>query len=258
MLTPENIALQLYTVRYETATDFAGTLRRVADIGYPAVELAGYGGLPVKEVRAALDECGLRAVSAHIPVASFEARLDEALAEAVALGCNYVVVPFLPPDRRDQKHAAEIAALLNMSGAAAKQAGLVLAYHNHDFEYRPLAGGVGGETLFDYLIANTDPDLVAFELDVFWTRVAGVDPVTELQRLSGRVPLLHLKDYTGKTTAESAAPVGAGTLPWSEIVNAANAAGVVWGIVEQDYPKDPLGDVATSLANARQLLSARA
>ena len=255
MLTPQTIALQLYTVRNETARDFAGTLRKVADIGYTAVELAGHGGLTASEARTVLDECGLRAVSAHIPVASFESRLEEALAEAVTLGCNYVVVPYLPAERRGADQIAGLAALLNRAGGAAKQAGLVLAYHNHDFEYQPLSGTTG-ETLLDYLIANTDPELVAFELDVFWSKVAGVDPIVELSRLSGRVPLLHLKDYTGQTSAESAAPVGAGDLPWPEIVIAANAAGVAWGIVEQDYPTDAYADITTSLANAERLLAA--
>ncbi len=256
MLSPEKIALQLYTVRTESAKDFAGTLRRVAEIGYPAVELAGYGDLAVAEVRSILDDCGLKAPSAHIPLANIESRLDESLTDAVTLGCNYAVVPFLPPDRRDHDHVQAVAALLNLAGGAAREAGLVLAYHNHDFEYQALVGGRDGETVFDYLIANTDPDLVAFELDVFWTRVAGVDPVTELSRLRRRVPLLHLKDYTGQTSAESAAPVGTGSLIWPLIINAANEAGVEWGIVEQDYPKDPLGDIATGLANARRLLGA--
>ncbi|MDQ3694017.1 MAG: sugar phosphate isomerase/epimerase [Chloroflexota bacterium] len=255
MLTPESIALQMYTLRTETAKDFLGTVRRVAEIGYPAVEFAGYGDLPVADLRAALDEYGLKAVSAHIPVTAFEQRRDEALAEAVTLGCNYVVVPYLPAERRGGEHLPGLVALLNDVGAAAKGAGLVLCYHNHAFEYEPLAGGHAGETFFDVLIANTDPDLVAFELDLFWSKVAGVDPVTELSRLSGRVPLVHLKDFTGETTAESAAPVGTGSLPWPRLIDAANAAGTVWGIVEQDFPKDPFADVATSLANARKLLA---
>jgi sugar phosphate isomerase/epimerase len=255
MLTPDAIALQLYTVRSETAKDFAGTLRRVAEVGYTAVEPAGYGGLSVTEARAALDASGLRAPSAHLPLAGFEHRLEETLEDAAVLGCNYVVVPFLPPERRGKEDAASIVAVLNRAGTAARQAGLVLAYHNHAFEYEPLSGD-SGETLFDFLLENTDPELVAFELDVFWTKVAGVDPVTELSRLWGRVPLLHLKDYTGGTSAESAAPVGTGSLPWPEIIVAANAAGVVWGIIEQDFPKDPLADIATGLEHAKRLLSA--
>lgn len=256
MLSPERIALQLYTLRTETAKDFAGTLRRVAEIGYPAVELAGFGGLAAAEVRTILDDCGLTAPSSHVPLVMFESRLEDAIADAVTLGSNYIVMPFLPPDQRDHDHVQAVAALLNLAGGAAKQAGLVLAYHNHAFEYEPLAGGRDGETMFDYLLSNTDPALVAFELDAFWTRVAGIDPVTELQRLSGRVPLLHFKDYTGETTAESAAPVGEGSLNWPLIINAANEAGVEWGIVEQDYPKDPMADAATGFANARRLLGA--
>ena len=255
MLTPHRIALQLYTVRDETARDFVGTLKRVADIGYQAVELAGYGSLSVAELTSALADHGLQAVSAHVPLATLESTPEQAIADLQQLGCAYAVLPFLPVGSRGAQPVRDVVAVLNRVGAMTRQAGIVLAYHNHAFEYEPLTEGAGGQTILDFLIENTDPALVAFELDVFWSRVAGADPVAELRRLTGRVPLLHLKDYTGETTAQSAAPVGEGQLDWAEIIAAANDAGTEWGIVEQDFPADPLRDAATGLTNAKRLLA---
>ena len=104
--TPETIALQLYTLRQETAGDFLGTLRRVAEIGYRAVEFAGYGGIPVPDLRVALDGLGLRSMGAHVPLAAFEERLPDALAELNRLGCQYAVLPSVPEDHRSSTDAA--------------------------------------------------------------------------------------------------------------------------------------------------------
>ena len=253
-MNPQQVALQLYTVRAETARDFLGTLGRVAEIGYRAVELAGFGGLPVAELRAALDRLGLRAMGAHVPLADFEARLPTVLAELSELGCGYAVVPWLPEERRDPARAHELAATLNRLGAACRDAGLGFAYHNHAFEFEPPAGDGNRRTLFELLATETDPALVAFELDAYWAAYAGHDPVELLRRHAGRVPLLHLKDMT-PAPDKADAPVGEGTLPWPQILAAASEAGVEWGIVEQDHPRDPLGDSGRALRNLERLVS---
>ena len=252
-MTPEAIALQLYTLRSETAKDFLGTLARVAEIGYRAVEFAGYGNVPVADLRAALAHHGLRAPSAHVPLAHLEGRLPDALAELQQLGCAYAVVPFVPEDRRaDLAGARQLAASLNRIGAACKDAGLVFAYHNHAFEFAPLPGADGQHTLFDILVEETDPSLVAFEPDLYWIAYAGLDPLPLLHRHAGRFPLVHLKDMApGPDHAD--APVGDGTLPWPDLLPAARTAGAHWFIVEQDHPRDPLADVRTSLGNLERL-----
>ncbi len=249
----ERIALQLYTLRGPMADDFLGTLRQVAGIGYRAVELAGFGGLPVAELRATLDDLGVRAMGAHVPLAAFEERLDESIADVRQLGCDYAVIPMLPEERRRSVgQVVEIAAAFNRYGAACREAGLSFAYHNHAFEFAPLPDD--GRTLYDLLLAETDPALVAFELDAFWAVHAGVDPLTLLPGLLGRVPLLHVKDLAPEGTpvtpggkAPVDAPPGDGTLPWSDLLPAAAVAGTRWYIVEQDFPKDPLADVERGL-----------
>ncbi len=245
-ITQESIALQLYTLRDLTAQDFLGTLHRVADMGYRAVEFAGYGGVPIPDLRAALDEYGLRAMGAHVPLAHFESRLSAALSELTLLGCQYAVVPWLPPERRVPDQAPDLASSFNRFAAAAQAEGLAFAYHNHDFEFAAVPGDAAGHTFFDVLVAQTDPALVGFELDLYWAAFAGVDPLALLHRLSRRAPLLHMKDM-GPAPGRADLPVGNGTLPWSELLPAGAAAGARWYIVEQDHPTDLLADVERSL-----------
>jgi sugar phosphate isomerase/epimerase len=167
IVRPENpIAVQLYTVREAARDDFPGTLRRLAEGGARAVEFAGYGGMPIPELRALLDELGMRVAGSHVPLTAWEGRPEATLADIIALGGEYAVVPFVPEERRGGvTFARSLAADLNRWAAEAKQAGLGFAYHHHDFEFAPLADGEGG-TLFDILVQETDPDLVGIEVDV--------------------------------------------------------------------------------------------
>ena len=217
----DQIALQMYTVRDRTAQDFAGTLRQVAEMGYRAVELAGYGGLSATELRSTLDDCGLRAIAAHTPYTAFVERAEEVCAELKGLGCDFAVVPSLPQEfRTDEALLREAAANFNRWGAIARDAGLRFAYHNHAFEFAPLANG----TPYDILLGETDPELVKMELDLFWAQYGGVDAVELTRKLGARAPLLHVKDMAaGEERADT--PVGTGILPWSDLLAAAPPAG---------------------------------
>lgn len=229
------IALQLYTVRDETAKDFAGTLRRVAAAGYTAVEFAGYGDLSTKQMQELLAETGLQALSSHVSRDRLENHFEQEIAYAQAIGCPYIVMPWLAPDQRIGKTWPILAETLNSMGKAAKEHGLTLGYHNHDFEFAPVSDN--DKTLvLDYLLEHTDPAHVAFELDTYWAAYAGVDPVNYLQRHAGRIPLVHLKDMTPERTFTE---VGAGTLPITAIIEAARASGAQGYIVENDQPSIP-------------------
>ncbi|MCC7024719.1 MAG: sugar phosphate isomerase/epimerase [Thermomicrobiales bacterium] len=249
LVLPENpIGIQLYTVREAARDDFAGTLRRLAQGGFRAVEFAGYGGMAIRELRALLRELDLRVAGSHIPLADFEERLAVRLAEVVELGGEYAVVPWVPEVWRGSLDAArQLAANLNTWAVAARDAGLGFAYHHHAFEFDPLPGG-NGATLFDIITAETDPHLVGIELDVYWAAHAGVDPAHLLQELQGRVPLLHLKDL-GAGADRPDLPAGEGILRWEEILTAAMATGTRWWIVEQDNPAEPIADAIRALRN---------
>jgi sugar phosphate isomerase/epimerase len=239
----DQIALQMYTLRSHTAQDMAGTLRQVAAMGYPAVELAGYGGLSVAELGTILGETGLRAMGAHVGYAQFEARAAEVIAELRALGCEYAVIPSLPSDyREDADQARRAVEQFNRWATLCRDAGLRFAYHNHHFEFAPLGDG----TLYDIIVDGTDPATVDLEVDAFWAHYAGVSPVAVIERLGRRASVIHLKDMApGEHRAD--APVGAGILNWDDILAAGRSVGARWYIVEQDHPQNPLADVETSL-----------
>ena len=245
----DQISLQLYTVRGETARDMPDTLRKVAEIGYPAVEFAGYGGLTPQEVKTILDDLGLRASGAHVPLDSWETNPEAVIADMHTLDCVHAIVPMVPREQRgEEATVARLAENLNRWGEMCRQDGVILSYHNHDFEFAPLAE----TTMWEVLVRETDPELVHLELDLYWIKYAGTDPEAVLRDVGDRVSLLHLKDMAPDDTL-SDLPVGEGTMPWTILLEAAEAAGVEWYIAEQDNPRDAMQDVTISLQHMRNL-----
>ena len=247
------IGLELYSVRSLANEDMIGTLRKVAEIGYPTVEFAGYGGIRAPQLRAALDDLGLRATAAHISLDNFRTRFDEVLVELQILGIKDALVPWVSPADREVFFAdiPKLADTFNAWGARCRDAGIRFGYHNHDFEFAPAADGNG--TILDAILAATDPSLVHLELDAYWAAYAGVDPVDFLGRYHGRVPILHVKDMAaGDDRAITA--VGEGILPWTEILPAAEDAGTEWYVIEYDNPQDPIADVRTSYNNLKSIV----
>ncbi|MHB0857632.1 MAG: sugar phosphate isomerase/epimerase family protein [Anaerolineae bacterium] len=243
------VALQLYTVRDETAKDFSGTVRKVAEVGYVGIELAGTGGLSAEEMRALLDETGLKLAGNHLSVAALETGLDEVITYNKTIGARYVGISALPGDMRNPQGYEQAAALMNRVGADLQQAGLALYYHNHNFEFESVDGVRG----IDVLMGQTDPDIVHFELDVYWAAFAGADPAAFIRGHAGRFPLIHLKDMAGAAANRTFMEIGEGTLDFEPIFEAAEAQGAVWYIVEQDTCQRPsLESAALSLQNLRK------
>lgn len=245
------IALQLYTLRSAAANDLLGTLRRAAAIGYRAVEFAGLAGLSAEDVRPILDQEHMRAVGAHVPYEDVAADPERAISTCRTLGCEWLVIPSVPAAMRsDRATLATLCRRLDDVGAACHEVGLRFAYHNHDFEF----AAMDGTTMWQTLMADTSPELVDLELDIYWAAYAGADPVSLLRTSDGRVPLIHAKDMARRERRDT--PIGEGRLSWSELLVAAQGAGVAWFIVEQDEPIDPFADVERSLVNLRALLGA--
>jgi len=245
----DQIGLQLYTVRAMTGADMIGTLRQLAQIGYRAVEFAGFGNSTAQEIKPVLDELGMTTIAAHISIGDWENALAQVFADLHTLGAQYAVVPWLAPELRTPAYLGSLLDKLHRWGAASRAEGLTLAYHNHDFEF---AAGADG-TFFDSLLARTDPDLVKLELDVYWVQYAGYDPVEILRANPGRVPLLHVKDMAAD--GKDMAVAGDGILPWDHILRAAEDGGTEWFIVEHDRPADALSDVARALRYLESRLS---
>lgn len=236
----ERIGLQLYTVRSLMEDDVAATLATVAEAGYDEVEFAGYFGHSPEEIRAMLDEVGLAAPAAHVPLETLRADLPGVLAAAGAVGHRYVVCPWLSEDDRqtlDQYRAH--AAFFNEVGAACADAGVQLAYHNHEFEFEPIDGTIP----YDVLLEETDPDLVQMELDLFWITEAGRDPLEYFDRWPGRFPLCHVKDRMQDGTMVD---VGQGAIDFAALFAHRDHAGLRHFIVEHDNPDDPRRFLANS------------
>lgn len=234
------IGLQLYTMRDLMQQDFEGTLARVAEVGYRQVEFAGYFGRTPRQVRTALDKLGLTAPSSHIDIASLEQGWDAMLETAHTIGHRYLVVPWVPAERRPTLAGwREVGALFTRAGTRARQAGIGFAFHNHDYEFVPLEGKLP----YDVLLEATDPAAVQMELDLYWIIKGGADPLAYFARYPGRFPMVHVKDMAPD---QSMVDVGAGTIKWAEIFRQHRQAGIEYYFVEHDEPKDPIASITAS------------
>jgi sugar phosphate isomerase/epimerase len=235
------IGLQLYTLRSLAAVDLLGTIREVAAIGYDGVELAGLHGLDPEAVASVCDEVGLAIAGAHVGAEAFAASPTEVAGELRALGLDAIVFPTLP--------AGEGLAAVQRLRELAEQAhaiGLEPIFHNHAPELRRDATGF---RLWEALVAL---DELAFELDLGWAWVAGESPAALVDRLAGRVPLVHVKDHLADLRD---CPVGDGEVGYDELMPGLLAADVPWLVVEQDEAGPaPLEACARSLHAVRAML----
>jgi sugar phosphate isomerase/epimerase len=255
----KNIGIQLYTLRDQIAKDTAGTIKAVADAGYKQVE--PYGFPDADEMIKASKDNGMEVNSSHFAWESvtdpdktgtipFKAILDK----AHDYGFSHLVIPYLHEHNRqsldDFKRLAENC---NKAAEVARSADIQLSYHNHSFEYRPYEKGKTG---YDVLIEEFSPEM-KFELDVFWVRMGGVDPVKMMNRLEGRISQLHLKDLkrgldlpeydNGKVPRDSFKELGNGIIDMEPIIEAAWVAGVDHCHVEQDQSPDPVASIQESM-----------
>ncbi len=245
------IALQLYTVRDVMNKDYEGALKQVADIGYKHVEMAGLGKNSPEQVRAMLDKLGLKAISSH---GGFERLRDDVQAvinEARVLGYDMIGCPYIPA--RTLTEYREAVKVFNTAAKVIKDAGMTFFYHNHSFEFAPIEEGRRG---MDVIFSESDPKLVNSELDVYWVQHGGQDPVAWIKKLSGRLPLLHIKDME-KGEKRGFAEVGTGVLNFQAILEAAPAAGVRAYIIEQDngwIDGDPMKSAKISFQNFSKMV----
>jgi sugar phosphate isomerase/epimerase len=246
----DRVGLQLYTVRERMAGDVAGTLREVAAVGYREVETAGLFDLSPEQFRAALDTVGLASPAGHFPIDAARQQPAELLALARTLGQRWVVIPWLDDAERTPDGYQRLADDLNRFGAAARDEGIRVAYHNHDFEFEPLPDGRTG---FDLLLAGTDPALVDLELDLFWAVKGGHDPITLFSAHPGRFALCHVKDMTDIAGSQDMVAVGLGEIDFADIFARAKQAGLQHYFVEHDNPGDALASIRTSFEHLRQL-----
>lgn len=224
------IALQLYTLREQMARDFEGTLRRVAEIGYAGVETARIPEeIGPARARALLDDLGLAICAAHAPLPLGD-QAAASLDFMAALGAGRLVCAWLPPEEYTTLDGAHrVGDKLNEAAAVCAAHGLRLGVHNHWFEFEPIPGTAVRP--YEVWLERLDP-AIFIELDPYWAKVGGVEPLAALRRLGPRVELLHVKDGPADAIPPDMTAVGQGTLDYAAIISAATAA--EWLIVELD------------------------
>lgn len=285
-LTVDEIGLQLYTVGDLMRQDFAGTVERVAAIGYKRVEFAGYFNTSPEEVRALLDRLGVKSPSTHIAMELLRRDLAGQIHIAQVIGHEYITIPSLGRSETPMNTAdawKRVAAECNEMGAKVKDGGLKLAFHSHTGEFVDVGGGKTG---MDVFVSETDPSIVNFEMDLGWARVASQDPVAWFRRYPGRFRMWHVKDFEhlaaaqarqteafrnptareggrggGGSQAGRPAPVGAGDIDFKPILAAWREAGLEHFFIEQDgasqWPGGSLAAITTSYRAMRELLTSR-
>lgn len=266
-LPPDNryrrqIGLQLWTVRDALKENVAATLKTVAEAGYFQVE--PFNSPLTAEIVAASKDLGLKLNSFHFDASTIIEPKDEALTDfqrvvalAKADGFTELVIPFLAPNHRSVEGYKSVAAKINAAAKVAKDGGLRLSYHNHAFEFAPLDGGTTG---YDIFISEFGPDSF-FEIDTFWVAVGGHDPGAMIEKLSGRVSQLHLKDLKPGVDVplydsipdDAFQELGDGTLDWVKILAAAEKANVTHCHIEQDRSPHPLDSVRQSIRHLKTL-----
>lgn len=246
------LAAQMYTLREFTKTpaDIAATMKKVAAIGYKAVQLSALGPMDTRELRRVLDGEGLQVCATHT---SYERMRDEPNAvidEHKILGCTYAAIGGLPGEYRNAEGYARFAKEASTVAARLAEGGLVFGYHNHSFELQKYGDRTGLAILYE----DSDPKLFTAEIDTYWIQHGGGDPAAWIRKVAGRSPLVHLKDMTVLDGRQIMAEVGEGNLNWPAILSACQDAGVRWYIVEQDTcQRDPFESLAISLRNLREM-----
>ena len=261
----KTMGLQVYTVRNQLAKDVPSTIRAIADAGYHQVELMNVAD--ADQYMPIVKDTGMQVTSAFIdwramttPDAEGVPSVDSMIDTSVRHGIRYLVFGYVGKGHRETVDQLKVLAQrANEAGEKCRQANIQYCYHNHSFEFQKLPGGMTGFSVF---VQEFDPQLVKFELDVFWAAIGGLDPVKTLNRLKGRVAQVHLKDLLkgvgtiydeSKVAPEAFKEVGNGTLDWPGVLQACEATGVEQCHVEQDQSPDPVASIGQSLKYLRGL-----
>lgn len=253
----------MYTLRDALEKDVAGTIKRVAEIGYKDIEAAAgskghYYGMKPAAFSKLLEDHGLKLRSSHVMITipgvpqavTLSNNLQKLVDDAAEAGQEYLVCAYLFEEERksidDYKRYVD---LFNKAGEACKKAGLQFAYHNHDFEFISLDGQIP----YDLLLQGTDPETMKMELDLYWISKVGLDPIKLFEKDPGRYPLWHVKDMA-KTEDKNFTEVGNGVINFERIFKASKTAGLKYYFIEQDEtPGDPFESIKISYKNVQKL-----
>lgn len=228
------VAAQLYTIRdvIKTPLEIAAAMKKVREIGYTAVQVSGMGPIEEKELVKILDGEGLVCCATHESAGDILNEPLRVVERLEKLHCTYTAYPY--PSGVDFTRAEaihEFTRALDNAGRILAEAGKVLTYHNHAIEFRKW----GDKAILEIIYDKTDPKYLQSEIDTYWVQAGGACPVEWIERLAGREPLLHLKEYAvNEENMGVMAEIGRGNINWKKVVAAAEHGGCEWYIVEQD------------------------
>ena len=235
------IAAQLYTVREFTQTekDFAETIKKVAEIGYPGVQLSAHNQeIPAQFIKDTCNAHKLEIVCTHTPPPKIINETDKVIADHKIFGAPLIGIGSMPPNyRADVAGFKQFISDYMPAALKMKEEGLRFGYHNHAFEFEKF----DGKLMFDYLLEGFEEADMQIILDTFWVQAGGADPVYWIKKLAGKIARMHFKDMTIKADERRFTEIGNGNLNWPAIIQACRESKVDWVIVEQDncYEKDP-------------------
>ena len=254
-MTHPVIAAQLYTVRQftQTAEGLAASLKKISEIGYKAVQVSAIGEIPDADVKKMVDDLGLTICNTHVrPSEALWDNLDTVIALHKLWNCKNVAIGSMPASFRSEGEAGfkRFAKEGNEIGQKLAAAGLTFSYHNHSFEFARF----GKRTGLDIIYQESDPRYLMAEIDIYWVQHGGSDPAAWIEKVSQRMPVVHLKDMVILDNTPTMAEVGEGNLNWSRILSACKQAGVEWYAVEQDVcQRDPFESLKISYNNLRSM-----
>jgi sugar phosphate isomerase/epimerase len=251
----DQVALQTYTIRdaLKTPADIAASLKKTREIGYRAIQVSGMGPIDEKELVVIAEGEGLTICATHEPAETILDEPERVVERLGKLNCTITAYPF--PKGVDFGSAEAVDSLiekLNRAGKVLHEAGLILAYHNHNHEFRKIEG----RTVFERIFEKTDPRYLQGEVDTYWVQYGGASPLDWCRKLAGRLPILHLKDYrVNDDLKPEFAEIGHGNIDFKPIVAACDEGGCQWYAVEQDTcPGDPFDSARRSFEFIREHL----
>lgn len=234
------VGLGLYSFRNQFGKDVPGTMASVKQMGFRDVEVAGTYGLSPADFRKVLDQNNIKAISIDASFEDLDNNVPKILSEAKALGARYVACFWIPHngDAFTVNDADRAIDVFNTAGRLLADNGITFCYHTHGYEFQIYKDG----TFFDYLAENLDPKFVNFEMDIFWVKAPGYDPVALLQKYPKRFLLMHLKDRkpgtpdsnTGHSDVESNVTLGQGDVGVAAIMKQAKKSGVKYYFIEDE------------------------
>lgn len=252
------IGLQLYSLRNEIPKDLEGTLKLINSWGIRQLEGGGTSGLSMADYKALLKKYKLEVVSVGADFNELKDSVQNVIKRAKAFDARYVVCFWVPHPGNDftLENIQEAVKVFSAAGKALHEQGISLCYHPHGYEFRPHGSG----TLFDYLVQNTDPRYLNFEMDVFWVKHPGQDPVALLKKYPKRFVMMHLKDrkhgtegnQNGRADVETNVVLGTGDVGIAEIMKQAKKNGVKYYFIEDESSR-AAEQIPQSLAFLRSL-----